>query len=453
MTSTPTVSAEAARTATGPVEARSGGWAAVRPLVMRLHFYAGIFIAPFLLISAVTGLLYTAAPQIEHVLYKHELTVPISGDGHRIPLQSQIRAARTAQPVGAITAVRPAAGAHATTRVVFDGPGIAAGYSRTAFVDPYTGQVRGVLKTYGEWLPARAWLDSLHRTLLLGTPGRIYSETSASWLWVIVLAGAALWLGRRRTGRRNASGRRSRMLNWHGLTGITLGIGFLFLSATGLTWSHFAGDRISSLRAEFGGSTPAVATTLHNGSKASRTDIGMDAVLASARRAGLSDPVEITPPAAKDQAYTVQQVQRHWPEKQDSVAIDPHDGRVLHRLRFADYPLAAKLTRWGIDAHMGLLFGLANQIVLAILAIGLICLIFWGYRMWWLRRPVRSAARMGRPPVRGAWRRIPGRWSAALILTAAVIGYLIPLLGISLVLFLILDGVLHLRARTGPEAA
>ncbi len=41
---------------------------------------------------------------------------------------------------------------------------------------------------------------------------------------------------------------------------------------------------------------------------------------------------------------------------------------------------------------MGLLFGLANQIALALLALSLIGMILSGYRMWWLRRPTRKAS-------------------------------------------------------------
>ena len=70
------------------------------------------------------------------------------------------------------------------------------------------------------------------------------------------------------------------------------------------------------------------------------------------------------PPADANSAYVVRQVQRSWPEKQDSVAIDPATGKVTDVLRFDDYPLLAKLTRWGIDLHTGVLFGLVNQIAL-----------------------------------------------------------------------------------------
>lgn len=36
-------------------------------------------------------------------------------------------------------------------------------------------------------LPLRTWLDYLHRNLLLGDVGRVYSELAASWLWVTAL--------------------------------------------------------------------------------------------------------------------------------------------------------------------------------------------------------------------------------------------------------------------------
>jgi hypothetical protein len=42
----------------------SRGWwsGELRPLLLRVHFYAGLFVGPFLLLAAVTGLLYTTTP-------------------------------------------------------------------------------------------------------------------------------------------------------------------------------------------------------------------------------------------------------------------------------------------------------------------------------------------------------------------------------------------------------
>jgi uncharacterized iron-regulated membrane protein len=173
------------------------------------------------------------------------------------------------------------------------------------------------------------------------------------------------------------------------------------------------------------------------GDKAGDTaDVGLDAVLKAARAKGLDNPVEIVPPAEPGSAYVVSQIQRSWPEKQDSVAIDPATGQVTDVQRFADYPVLAKLTRWGIDLHTGVLFGLVNQIALAALALSLIFLIVWGYRMWWQRG--RDSA-FGRPIPRGAWRRVPPYVLLPLAAAFAVIGYFLPLLGIPLAAFLVID--------------
>ncbi|WP_372449166.1 PepSY domain-containing protein [Streptomyces montanisoli] len=57
----------------------AGAWRSVRPLLIRLHFYVGVCIGPFLIVAAVTGLAYTTTPQLEHVIYRHELTVTRPG--------------------------------------------------------------------------------------------------------------------------------------------------------------------------------------------------------------------------------------------------------------------------------------------------------------------------------------------------------------------------------------
>jgi uncharacterized iron-regulated membrane protein len=139
------------------------------------------------------------------------------------------------------------------------------------------------------------------------------------------------------------------------------------------------------------------------------------------------------------------------------VAVDPATGEITDRANWADHPFLAKLTSWGIDAHMGLLFGLANQIVLALLALALIGMILWGYRMWWLRRPTRGGAfALGRAPARGAWRRLPGWFLAPAALTIAVLGYYVPLFGLPLLAFLAVDltvGSIRRRRAERTEAA
>ncbi|MFG2793622.1 PepSY-associated TM helix domain-containing protein [Streptomyces sp. NPDC048419] len=438
-----------------------GRWAPLRPLVLRLHFYAGVLVAPFLLVAATTGFLYAGAFQAEKLVYAHELTVAKAG-GTELPVSTQVAAARKAHPEGTVSAVRPSPEADATTRVLLSGvPGVDPDHALAVFVDPYTGQVRGAVEQYGSTgaLPLRTWIDEFHRDLHLGDTGRLYSELAASWLWVIAGGGLVLWFSRRRARRKvRGTGGRRRTLGLHGTVGVWAAAGFIFLSATGLTWSTYAGANIDELRTSLGQATPSVSAAAggeHAGHGASAATggaehgVGLDKVLAAARAKGLSDPVEIVPPADAGSAYVVRQVQRSWPEKQDSVAVDPATGEVTDVLRFAEYPLLAKLTRWGIDLHTGILFGLVNQIALMLLALALILLIVWGYRMWWQRG--RGSA-FGRPIPRGAWQKVPPQILVPAVAVVAAVGYFVPLLGIPLAAFVLVDVLLseiaHRRTRT-----
>lgn len=433
----------------------------VRPLLVRLHFYAGVFVGPFILIAAVTGLLYALIPQIDTFVYRHELTVAQVGT-ERLPLADQLAAARHAHPEGTVESIRPPAAPDETTQIsLLVGPefkDVPPDYSRTVFVDPYTGEVRGALTTYGQWMPMRAWFDELHRNLHLGALGRNYSELAASWMWVIALAGLALWVMRRRENRamrdlvlpdRTASGRR-RTLSWHGAVGVWIVAVLLALSVSGITWSRYAGETVNGIQARLNTTAPAVDTSLsgtpapeaaHHGQHGGQSELrGADTVLRTAEQAGLRGPMWLYPPAEAGEAWKAAERKRDWPTRADAIAVDPETGAVTDRVNLAQWPLLAKLTDWTIDAHMGLLFGIANQIVLAITMVGLITVIVRGYRMWWQRRPTRGSAwAVGRPPLRGALRQLPPWGSVAIVAVAAVIGWSLPLFGLSLVAFLLVD--------------
>ncbi|WP_328298301.1 PepSY domain-containing protein [Streptomyces sp. NBC_00435] len=474
---TPETSAPETRAA----ETRAPGtWAALRPLLLRLHFYAGVLIAPLLFVAATTGLLYAGSWQAEKILYSDQLTTPHVGASAQ-PLGAQVDAARNSAPQGTVTAVWPAPEADATTRVIMESPGLAEGETLTVFVDPYTAEVRGKLTTAGDALPLRAWLSEFHSSLQLGEFGRNYSELAASWLWVVALGGLALWIGRRRTRKarlvvpdRKATGRR-KTLSWHGSVGVWIAIGLVGLSATGLTWSKYAGENIGQLQDSLGGATPAVSATVgdvpaadaggehagHGGGDGTQaapptpTDvIGIDGAVAAARAAGVTEYLRITLPA-KGKGYVVKEQDKQVPVHLDAVSVDPADGRVMDELRFADYPLLAKLTRFGIDLHMGLTFGLANQLALAALAVALMFMVVWGYRMWWLRRPTKERTlSVGRPQPRGAWRKLPVTVLLPLAAATALVGWFVPLLGISLVAFLAADvalGYAASRRRAGAD--
>ncbi len=409
------------------------------------------------MIAAISGGLYALSPQLEKAVHA-DLLKPPAATTSTVPLARQVAAAEQVTTVPNLVAVRPAPEG-GTTRVIFDDGRFAESYRHAVFIDPGTGAVLGQETVYGTTgaLPVRSWIDELHRSLHLGDIGRYYSELAASWLWVVTLGGLWMWLGRvRRT--RGATGR-ARTRAWHGVLGMWMAVGFLALSATGLTWSTFAGENVTELRSQLNWSTPSVSTTVtaapvvtggehsaHGGGAPADTgavDVTtIGAVWDAARAAEVdSDQVEIGLPKGEGRTWTVTEVHREYPTSVDVAAVDPATLRVTDVVRFSDYPFMAKMARWGVDLHMGTMFGLVNQIALALLALGLVTMIVLGYRMWWQRRPTRGDRRRlaGPAPARGAWLRLPAWLIAVGVPAVFAVAWFLPLFGIPLLVFLLAD--------------
>ena len=439
-------------------------------LLRRLHFYVGLFVGPFIFFAALTGTLYVATPQLENALYRHALHTHSVGELQ--PLAEQIAVAE--KTVGTdlrLHAVRPGLAEGETTRVMFADPSLGPSEHRAIFVDPISLAVLGDMTVYGTSgiLPLRQTIDYLHTSLMLGDVGRLYSELAASWMWVAALGGIALWFYTRPKRRINNSFQNRRRV--HVALGWTLLGGMLLFSATGLTWSQWAGGNVDKLRAEMNWLTPQVNTMLsgtpmvmdehaehrghHGGMIVPEMAMDLtqfDGVLSAARKAGIdANKLEIRPASTSDRAWTVTEIDRSWPTQVDAVAVDPNTMQVMDRTRFEDFPLMAKLTRWGVDFHMGILFGLVNQLLLVAFGLALCVLIIWGYRMWWMHRPARSAAN----PVQTlfqSWLALSFWGRGGTIVVSALLGLALPVMGVSLALFIFIDW-LRWRAASGVSLA
>jgi uncharacterized iron-regulated membrane protein len=452
--------------------------------MLRLHFYVGVFVGPFILLAALTGAAYAVAPTIDRVMYGHLLSAPETDVD--VPLADQVRAATehiaATHPGDTLRSVQLATAPGATTAVTFFEEGTIRLQNRHVFVDPGTGEVLGDELVMDKSFAVGTWLDQFHRSLFLGDAGRLYGELAASWLGITALAGLVLWIVRRRRARDKrafivpavrARGYR-RVFSWHASVGVWVLLGALFLSATGVTWSQFAGANVTSLRQAISWQTPYVDATLpesatggaDEGEHAHHADGSADApppvevsprafetVLAIAQRHGVdASHLEISVPPDEATGWTVAETRSELPTQADSIAIDGHTLEVIDQVDFADHPWAAKLARWGVDAHMGVM-GLWNQLLLLAVALSIAALVILGYAMWFMRRPARGTAMAGSPPARGVLRGAPWWGVAAVVAGAVLIGLWLPLVGVTLVAFLLIDTAIGWARRSRARRA
>lgn len=413
---------------------KSESTAGPRAFLHRMHTVAGILIAPLLLIATISGLAYAAAPAMEKVVYHEEMTATSQLPAQ--PIEKQVDVARKLHPDLEVSAVQVPEDPDKTTRVLFEDPTLkSSSYRHAVFVDPGDLSVKGDLVQYGSSaaLPLRAWISEGHRRLWMGDIGRLYSETAASWMGALTLTGLWLWWDRIRRGRHKGESKRGHHMRRHARVGAWLSIGLLFLTATGLTWSMVAGAGIAKVRESFDwyAPTPAVVETVPSSFDWAEAN----GAVQTARMEGLTGKLEVTPPS-DSQSWVVMEAREEWRTGKDTVAVDGASGDVVDHVHFADWPIAAKLTEWTINAHMGILFGWVNQLALAVVAIGLGAMIMRGYAMWFGRG---RAGRPGRMPVPVRWRDIRPSVLATIVVALVAYSLVAPLFGVTLVLFAAVD--------------
>nr|WKF61934.1 hypothetical protein HUO10_006466 [Paraburkholderia busanensis] len=213
----------------------------------RWHFYAGLFVMPFLVVLAITGTLYCFQPQIEPLLYPHRLIVAPQASP-RLTEDRLLGKARTAMPNDAVAVTAAISTApDRSTEFVFR---LADGEKQSVYLNPYTGEVLGTLSVEHRFMQVDRML---HRKLLLGKPGELLMELAACWTLVMIGTGVALWWPRGKTTARDALVPRLALKgrpfwkNLHAVLGIWLALGALAFVLSGLPWTGSWGKQFKAL--------------------------------------------------------------------------------------------------------------------------------------------------------------------------------------------------------------
>jgi uncharacterized iron-regulated membrane protein len=430
--------------------------------IWRWHFYAGLFVLPFILILSVTGSIYLFKPQIDRW---EERAWRGLGTAGAVSPDRQLDAALAANPGSNFQYYRlPEHSGDAAMLQL----GLSDGSVRQVFVSPQG-------KVLGSLVPGTRIAETvarIHGSLLLGKVGDWLVELAASWTIVMILTGLYLWWPRpfRASGtlwpRLSLRGR-PLLKDLHRVTGFWVAGLVLAMLASGLPWAGAWGGAFRWVRSELGlvqgpshwkvGASDPFADHDHEAmlraasGEAPPAALPLSAFVARAQAERLAYPAIVLPPYAPQRfgaptgnVWTAKSETQNRPLTRQ-VTYDPASGAETGRRGFADSHIVDRVVNTGVAWHEGQLFGLANQLLGVATALALIAISILGTLMWLRRRP---AGGLGAPPATdGAGR----RWPIAALL---VLGLLLPLFGASLLVLLVLDRFVLglLRRRAAPSS-
>ncbi|KAJ04022.1 PepSY-associated TM helix domain-containing protein [Sulfitobacter mediterraneus] len=431
----------------------------------RWHFYAGLFVIPFLAVLAVTGM---AMLWIAWIDGRDGERTAVTPQEIIAPLSEQAAAAVTAIPEGTLKQyVAPrTADVAALFRVDHDGE------ATMVAVDPYTAKVIETFPRRSGWYD---FVDGIHSDLMLGVTGDRMLETAASLALVLVATGLYMWwpreAGWRKTLVPSLSRGRGLWKSLHGVVGIWLSLFLVFFLISGLAWAGIWGGKFvqawSQFPAEKWDAVPLSDDTHANMNHARRevpwaleltpmpasgSTAGIDGITAPAvtlnsvdafaREIGFDARYQMNLPKGDTGVWTLSRDSMSTdstdPMSDRTVHIDQYTGKILADVRYADYSLAGKAMAVGIALHMGTL-GLWSVLANTAVCLAVLFLCVSSLVLWWKRRPA-GASRLAAPPLP---KEMPLWQGAALVGIGVSMAF--PMAGIALLSVLAIDSLILSR--------
>jgi len=414
--------------------------------IWRWHFYAGIFVAPILLVASITGALYVFIHELKPIMYPELMTASSSATSPR-SLDELVAATRAKYPQGTVvTAAQPRmSGLNAEI-----GVRLPEGF-RVAFVDPSTAKVAGL---YDEQQSFFGIVLGLHRRLLAGSTGRLLVELSASWSIVLLVTGFYLWYPRK-LGRTRVPGagvwfpRMRASLNvllrdWHAVLGFySLGTA-AFILITGLFFTQLFGPGFNWINKQVHGVAPTIASPPRSSAPAGRQQQSLEQVMVAAERQLVGEgPVRVFYPAKEEETFRVSRLDWSNPTWKSTAFIDAYSGECVAVTNWDDAAFLQKVRLSVYPIHVGEIFGMPTKILALLTCLVLATTSITGVWMWWRKRP------------RGTWgmprQEQSTRISGMLIGSIVLLGVLLPAMGASLIMILTGEAVWR-RVRRQPLA-
>lgn len=439
----------------------------------RWHFYSGLYVIPFMLMLAVTGLLIMFAPFLEGFLYADKFFVTHSSTMKVRPYEEQLKAVQNTYPKATLQRFRPNNTTNGSSSV-----GVATEDERelTVYVNPYTLQVLGELDNSTR---IGSVSERIHGTLLMGDWGDYLIEIAAGLGVLLVISGLYLWWPRGTNKLagvlwpRFSAGKRTMWKDLHSVPAFYTSAGLLFFFISGLAWTGVWGGKIvqpwNTYPEQMWNDVPKSGQTMESINREGEkivpwnleksalpvsgsafgaegipagTPVNLDSVIRFVRANGVDHGFWVALPTTKEGVWTVSASAMSGDvadaRKDLTLHIDQYSGKVLANIGWQQYSLGAKAMAAGIALHQGGL-GSWNMVLNTLFCLTVILFCVAAVIMWWLRRPA-GVARLVAPPIPSNW----PAWKGAAVLFLAL-GVLFPLSGAVMLVLVLLDFLLIAR--------
>jgi uncharacterized iron-regulated membrane protein len=391
-------------------------------IVWRWHFYAGMIIAPVLIVVAATGALYIFKDELEGVIYPGVTYVEPAAE--RVSYEQQKAAALAGSP--------------ATPRVVwmqvFTNPKRATNFvlvgntTQYTYVDPYRGKFLGSI-VHGQFFDD---VLDLHRTLFLGTRGRIVVELTTCWTIVLAATGIYLWWPHKANQVWGVWLPRLRrkpyvvLRDLHSVGGTYVALVAILIALTGLIYTLTWG-RVFQYASQKTDAYAMFSKPMISKSPPEAKDVSLDKLVEIAQRRISDNNLTFWFPRTPNGVFLVAAFNDRGPQVNRMLFVDRASGEIMEDRRVSQNKAVYQIGVWNYALHVGSVWGMPSKILWLITCIVLMTLPVTGVWMWWERRP---RGRLGLP------RRVDARRPRWLIATIVATSILLPTVGASVVVLL-----------------
>ncbi|QDT64381.1 PepSY-associated TM helix domain-containing protein [Calycomorphotria hydatis] len=411
-------------------------------ILWRWHFYAGVFIAPVLFASSLTGGIYVFHEELSRWLYAD--TMFVEPEGEPLSYDEQWKIAEKefdgVEMEGLLPNPDPRRSTVFAAHLHEGGDANAAQQHYLVTMNPYTGEILSKGIQEHEFFHV---VLAIHRNLFAGMTGRVIVELGTSWGLIMMATGLYLWWPRKGRANRGVwfpklnAKPYAVLRDFHAIAGAYVAIFAIIIFSTGMFFSLVWGTAYQILGAQVGQSimpifTPKDAPAPTPDAPKASWDTVVNNLFEGAEATG-EDFILLPESKEEGKAHKAFVLRNMDHFHMRVVDINQYTGEVIAVTKATDLPPMAFAFPLAISLHQGKTFGLPSKIIALISCLFLMGSVVTGYWMWWKRRPKGSLGFPARP--------VP--WSTPLWLwgVVAIVGLLLPVAGVSMLLILGVDAL------------